>query len=123
MDLSRGTTYLRSDVDFVLLVFLVFLVASDQEGVGSRLLQQEELHTPRCPQTSPQGLGLVRVQLAGTGVSPHGTAGARRSAGASQSGAPGSLEIFSIEIFIEGRRGVGRLIETLNISITGRHHL
>ena len=36
--------HLRSNVDFVLLVFLVFLVASDQEGVGSRLLEQVELH-------------------------------------------------------------------------------
>ena len=36
--------YLRSNVDFVLLVFLVFLVAGDQEGVGSRLLKQVELH-------------------------------------------------------------------------------
>ena len=36
--------YLRSNVDFVLLIFLVFLVASDQEGVGSRLLEQVELH-------------------------------------------------------------------------------
>ena len=85
--------YLRSNVDFVLLVFLVFLVASDQEGVGSRLLEQVELHAARPAQPLPERLGLLRVKLARTGVTARGaeagtwrpaanttwTSGARRS--------------------------------------------
>ena len=49
--------HLRSNVDFVLLVFLVFLVASDQEGVGSRLLEQVELHLQKKGRVSPSKKG------------------------------------------------------------------
>ena len=56
--------HLRSNVDFVLLVFLVFLVASDQEGVGSRLLEKVEFHLASSSKSLPQSLRLLRVKLA-----------------------------------------------------------
>ena len=56
--------HLRSNVDFVLLVFLVFLVASDQEGVGSGLLEQVELHLAGETKSTPQCISLLGVKLA-----------------------------------------------------------
>ena len=56
-----GATYLRSNVDFVL---LVFLVASDQEGVGSGLLEQVELHLAGETKSTPQCISLLGVKLA-----------------------------------------------------------
>ena len=56
-----GATYLRSDVDFVL---LVFLVASDQEGVGSGLLEQVKLHLAGETKSTPQCISLLGVKLA-----------------------------------------------------------
>ena len=53
--------HLRSNVDFVL---LVFLVASDQEGVGSGLLEQVKLHLAGETKSTPQCISLLGVKLA-----------------------------------------------------------
>ena len=46
---------------------MVFLLVSDQEGVGAGLLEQVQLHLPRSPNSSSQSLRLLRVKLAVSG--------------------------------------------------------
>ena len=87
--ISNRPSNLWADIDFVLLARCV----PHEEGVGSRLLEQVELHAARPAQPLPERLGLLRVKLARTGVTARGaeagtwrpaanttwTSGARRS--------------------------------------------